>query len=336
VGLARPALADAGVWLVIPCYRVRDHVLRVLAGVPAWVEGVICVDDACPEGSGDFIEAECRDPRVRVLRMPANEGVGGATMAGYAAALERGARILVKVDGDDQMDLSYLPNLVLPILLGEADYAKGNRFASANSIRPMPRVRLFGNAGLSFLAKASSGYWQSFDPTNGYTALDGAVGRLLRERDVAKRFFFESDLLYHLGVMRAVVRDIPIPARYGDAVSNLDVAGAVVPFALRHARNFLRRLVGQYFLRDFNIATIEFLTGAAFLAFGGIYALVWILTRDPGQAATAGTVMAAALPVIIGVQLLLQALHYDVVNVPTRPIHPYLRMLEAAAAVEEP
>src|SRR5690349_25128809 len=100
-----PSLEHSGVWLVAPCYKVREHILKVIAKTPPWVEGIVCVDDACPEGSGDFIEAHNTDPRVVVVRLRENQGVGGATMAGYREAIARGAQVLVKVDGDDQMDL---------------------------------------------------------------------------------------------------------------------------------------------------------------------------------------------------------------------------------------
>lgn len=332
-----PALEGAGVWLVIPCYKVTDHILRVIVRVPAWVEGIVCVDDACPDRSGDLIEARCDDRRVQVLRLAQNQGVGGATLAGYQEAARLGGQILVKVDGDDQMDLGYLPQLVTPILLGEADYAKGNRFSSVSHLQAMPGLRIFGNAGLSFLAKLSTGYWNVFDPTNGFTAIEASVAGLVAQKPVARRFFFETDLLYHLGTLRAVVRDVPIPARYGDEVSNLKISQIIGPFAGRHLRNFIRRVLGQYFVRDFNVATLELIFGALFLGFGGLYALNWMAVREPGQAASAGVVMTAALPVIIGVQLLLQAMNFDVVNVPVRPIHPYLRTLariEAAAQVD--
>lgn len=323
-----PSLAEAGVWLIVPCYRVVTHVLRVIEKTPPWVEGIVCIDDACPERSGDFIEANARDPRVVVVRLKENHGVGGATMAGYREADRRGGRIFVKVDGDDQMDLSYLPQLVAPILLGEADYTKGNRFTSASHLSKMPPLRVFGNAVLSFLNKVSSGYWNVFDPTNGFTAVEASVARRVLEKRIARRYFFETDLLYHLSTLRAVVRDVAIPARYGEEVSNIRVAQIVGPFALRHLHNFLRRIAGQYFVRDFNVATVEFLFGVASLAFGAGYALYWLHVREPGQAASAGVVMAAALPVIIGVQLLLQALNFDVLSVPSRPIHPHLRAVE--------
>lgn len=333
---AEPSLEGAGVWMVIPCYKVKDHILRVIDRAPPWIEGIVCVDDACPERSGDHIEAMADDPRVVVVRLEQNQGVGGAVLAGYAEADRRGARILVKVDGDDQMDLGYMGQLVAPILLGEADYAKGNRFTSIGHLRSMPGVRVFGNAALSFAAKVSTGYWNVFDPTNGYTAIEASVARKVLEKRVSRRFFFETDLLYHLSTLRAVVRDVPIPARYGDEISNLRIGAIVGPFALKHLKNFVQRILGQYFVRDFNVATFEMIFGLAFLMFGVGYALRWIAIRDPGQAASAGVVMAAALPVILGTQLLLQAINFDVLNAPSRPIHPYLRAVERMEAEGQP
>jgi dolichol-phosphate mannosyltransferase len=322
-----PKLDGAGVWLVVPCYKVTGHILKVIAKAPAWIEGIVCVDDACPEGSGDFIAANNTDPRVVLIRLPENQGVGGATMAGYREAARRGAQVLVKVDGDDQMDLGYMSHLVAPILLGEADYAKGNRFTSISHLRAMPGVRVFGNAALSFAAKLSTGYWNIFDPTNGYTAIEANVALRAVEKRVSKRFFFETDLLYHLGALRAVVRDVPMPARYADEVSNLRISAIIGPFALKHLRNFVQRILGQYFVRDFHAASLELVFGLASVLFGVGYSLFYLANREPGQVASAGVVMAAALPIILGAQFLLQAMNFDVLNVPVRPIHPYLRTI---------
>jgi dolichol-phosphate mannosyltransferase len=321
------SLSDAAVWVVVPCYRVKAHILGVLAGIPPWIQGVVCVDDACPEGAADFIEAHNADPRVHVVRQAENQGVGGATLTGYAEALRRGARILVKLDGDGQMDPDQLPQLVAPILLGEADYTKGNRFTTAQHLNAMPGVRTFGNAALSMIAKVSTGYWGVFDPTNGFTAIEGSVARLIMDRPIDRRYFFETDLLYHLGTVRAVVRDVAIPARYADERSNMKIARIVLPFAAKHLRNATRRVIGQYFVRDLNIASVETLLGAPLVAFGVTYGLSW-LHRPRSGPAPAGVVMLAALPVIIGVQFLLQAVNYDVQNAPSKPIHPGLRAVE--------
>jgi glycosyltransferase involved in cell wall biosynthesis len=327
-------LASAGVWIVIPCFKVKAHIEQVLARVPAWIEGVVCVDDACPEESGAFIRERTRDARVLVLFHEVNEGVGGAVLSGYAEAVRRGARIIVKIDGDDQMDLAHLPALIAPILLGEADYAKGNRFSSQSHLAGMPAIRVFGNAVLSFMARLSTGYWNVFDPTNGFTAVEGNVAELLLPRPIARRFFFETDLLYHLGVLRAVVRDVPMPARYQDEASNLKIGAIVGPFAIGHLRNFCRRMVGQYLVRDFNVASLEVCLGLVFVCFGFGYALHWYAVRPPHQAASAGVVMGAALPIILGVQLLLQSVNFDIANTPARPIHPFLREVRRLRADE--
>jgi hypothetical protein len=223
------------------------------------------------------------------------------------------------------MDLSRAAQLVAPILLGEADYTKGNRFTSMSHLQQMPTVRVLGNAVLSFAAKVSTGYWNIFDPTNGFTAIDAQVAMMVMEKRVSRRFFFETDLLYHLGTLRAVVRDVPMPARYADEVSNLRIGAIIGPFALKHVRNFVQRVLGQYFVRDFHAASLELVLGVLSAVFGIGYAIHYVMTRQPGQAASAGVVMAAALPIILGAQFLLQALNFDVLNVPSRPIHPYLR-----------
>jgi hypothetical protein len=198
-------------------------------------------------------------------------------------------------------------------------------------LQAMPGVRTFGNAALSMIAKVSTGYWNLFDPTNGYTALEGSVAQQLMQRQIERRYFFESDLLYHLGTIRAVVRDVPIPSRYADEESNMNVAGIILPFALKHLRNASRRVLGQYFVRDLNIASIETVIGLPLLLFGVAYGLSW-MNRPHEGTAPAGVVMLAALPVIIGVQFLLQAVNYDVQNAPSEPIHPRLRAVERLKA----
>lgn len=180
--------------VIIPAYKVRAQVLGVIASIGAEVTAIYVVDDACPEGSGAYVAEHCRDPRVRVVTNPENRGVGGAVMAGYTAAIAEGMEILVKIDGDGQMDPALLPDFVAPIADGHADYAKGNRFYDPEELWQMPKIRLIGNAVLSLMAKLSSGYWQSFDPTNGYTAIHADVARMLPFHKISNRYFFETDI----------------------------------------------------------------------------------------------------------------------------------------------
>ena len=263
---------------------------------------------------------------MRVVFLEPNEGVGGAVMAGYKAAVADGVDVIVKVDGDGQMDPELIPAFIAPILDGEADYTKGNRFYDLERIRQMPRVRLFGNAVLSFLTKLSSGYWGLFDPTNGFTAIHANVARHLPYSQISRRYFFETDLLFRLNTLGAHVVDIPMDAQYGDEVSNLKIRRIVGEFAFKHLRNFVKRIFYNYYLRDLSLASVELPIGLLLLGFGVIFGLVnWIHYTGIQQPAPTGTVVLAALTAIIGIQFLLAFLAYDIANVPKSSIHGRFR-----------
>lgn len=320
------AFGNSRIAVVIPCYKVTRHVLEVISSIGNEVWRIYVVDDACPEGSGKHVEAHCLDQRVRVVYHECNQGVGGAAMTGYRAAIADGAEVIVKVDGDGQMDTSLISNFIEPILAGEADYTKGNRFFDLEEIRTMPKVRLFGNAILSLMAKLSTGYWDLFDPTNGYTAIHADVARHLPFSKISQRYFFETDILFRLNTLRAVVIDVPMDAKYGDEVSNLKISKIVGEFLVKHARNFLKRIFYNYYLRDLSLASIELPLGLVLLAagtgFGGYH---WLESAREGVASPAGTVMLAALPILMGLQLVLAFLGYDIASVPRRPRHKGLR-----------
>ena len=317
----RIAAPQPRVAVVIPCYKVAQHVLDVIAAIPTECERIYVVDDACPDGSGKLVAAQCHDPRVQVIFHEKNQGVGGAVISGYRRALDEGMDIVVKIDGDGQMDPALLPRFVAPLLHGQADYAKGNRFFDLRNISAMPTMRVFGNAALSFFSKLSTGYWDLFDPTNGYTAIHVDALRMLPLDKISRRWFFETDLLFRLGTVRAVVQDIQMDARYGDEVSGLRVSRILGEFLFKHLRNFVKRIFYSYFLRDMALASIELVAGIALLTFGLVYGSIkWMHSHDSGSLATAGTVMLAALPVIVGLQFILAFLAYDIANVPRRAL----------------
>ena len=327
-GGAAPRIA-----VVIPCFKVSRHILGVLSGIGPEVTAIVVVDDACPERTGDVVEGGCGDPRVVVVRHEQNSGVGAAVLSGYRRAIELGADIIVKLDGDGQMDAALLPRFVHPIQSGIADYTKGNRFYDLRQIGRMPHVRMFGNAVLSFLAKASTGYWDVFDPTNGYTAIDARVAAMLPHDRISRRYFFETDMLFRLGTFRAVVVDIPMDARYEDETSNLHVRKVVGEFLLKHARNLLKRIFYGYFLRDMSIASLELLAGLGMLVFGVGFGLYhWWHAFATGAATPIGTVMLAAMPTLVGLQLVLAFLSYDIASVPRLPLSRRLRDLPRAPA----
>lgn len=313
---------NPAVAVVIPSYRVTRHILEVLAAIGPEVARIYVVDDKCPDGSGQFVRERCRDPRVVVVEHPENQGVGGAVMSGYRAALADGAVVIVKVDGDGQMNPALIPNFVGPILAGEADYTKGNRFFDLEAVRNMPSLRLFGNAVLSLLTKLSSGYWNVFDPTNGYTAIHRDVARHLPFHKISQRYFFETDMLFRLNTMHAVVVDVPMDAVYGEEVSNLKISKIVTEFIVKHAVNFCKRVFYNYYLRDMSLASLELPLGMALVLIGGGYGIMhWVMSARIGLATPAGTVMLAALPILMGTQLILAFLAYDIASLPRRPIH---------------
>lgn len=311
-----------GLSVVIPCYKVTSHIMKVIEAIPPIVECIYAVDDCCPNESGKYILANNTDPRVKVLFNEKNKGVGGAVMTGYRAAIQDNMLVVVKIDGDGQMDPALIPDFIEPIINGEADYTKGNRFYNLEEIHQMPTVRLIGNAVLSLMNKLSSGYWNIFDPTNGYTAIHVDVLQKLPFAKISERYFFESDMLFRLNIVRAKVVDIPMDAHYGDEESQLKIGKVVGDFLKKNIRNTWKRIFYNYFLRDMSIASIELVIGFVLLNFGLFYGSYhWIVSLGEGVATPTGTVMLAVLPIVIGVQLLLSFLSYDIANVPNRRIH---------------
>lgn len=326
--------ANARIAVVIPSYKVTRHILGVIAAIGPEVERIYVVDDRCPDQSGQFVRSQCSDARVVVLENAINCGVGGAVMAGYRAAIADGMDIMVKIDGDGQMDPALIPDFIGPILAGEADYTKGNRFYDLEQIGAMPPVRLFGNAVLSLLTKLSSGYWHLFDPTNGYTAIHADAARHLPFDKISQRYFFETDMLFRLNTLHAVVADVPMDAVYGDEVSNLKISQIVTEFMAKHARNFIKRLFYNYYLRNMSLASIELPLGLAMILSGLGYGIWhWADSARAGVGTPAGTVMLAALPLLMGVQLVLAFLAYDIASVPRQPLH---RKLFRRRAIRSP
>jgi glycosyltransferase involved in cell wall biosynthesis len=307
--------------VVIPCYRVSGQVQDVIARIGPEVRRIFVIDDACPEHTGDSVERDCSDARVTVIRHAENQGVGGSMVTGYRAALASGADVVVKIDGDGQMDPALIPRFVKALAQGQADYTKGNRFHDLESLRTMPRIRLLGNSVLSLVNKISSGYWDVMDPTNGYTAIHRTVLSHLPLAKIDRGYFFESDILLRLYTLRAVVRDVPMTAHYAGETSNLRVGRVLLTFPFKYLRAACKRVFYSYFLRDFNAGTLQLLGAAVIGGAGTVYgAARWAMSIESGVAATSGEVMIAALPVLVGIQFLLGALQFDIQNVPRDPL----------------
>jgi dolichol-phosphate mannosyltransferase len=298
--------------VVIPAYRVSNEILDVISSLGNEVTQIIVIDDGCPEKSGDIVVKNTKDSRVEVLFHNENFGMGAAMKTGYKRALEKGADIIIKVDGDGQMDSKSISKLIEPIKSGRAGYSKANRFYDVESLREMPKLRIIGNLALSFFAKLSTGYWQIFDPNNGFTAINSKSLSALRLERLDSGYFFQSDILFRLGLAGVDVIDVNIPAKYGAETSSLKIFKVFFEFPIKHTHHFIKRITYSYFLRDFNLASLQFLLGGFLLSFGlALGAINWVSGLLANKPTPVGTLILVAISVLSGIQLLLAFFSFD-------------------------
>ena len=313
----------AHVAAVVPAYNVADVITAVVRQIPPMVRTIIVVDDASTDGTAAIADrcAEI-DHRVLVVHHEQNRGVGGAMITGFRTAIDAGADVVVKIDGDGQMPLWLVPQLVAPLIAGEADYTKGNRFRDFNAVRQMPLVRRIGNVLLSFLVKSATGYWHCFDPTNGFIAIRADVLSQVPLAKVDPTYFFETSMLAHLYLLGAVVKEVPMPARYAGEPSSLRIGRVMRQFPRKLIAALLRRVVLKNFVYDFNLESLHLAAGVPLLLGGIVYgAYNWLWYARHHMSAPTGTVVLPALAIMLGVQLLITAASYDLQSVPREPVN---------------
>jgi len=315
-------MKKANIAVVIPCYRVEAEIAHVISSLPNYLKHIILVDDASPDNSHKIIQniAE-KDRRITLIRHTKNQGVGGAMVTGFKKALELNADVIVKIDGDGQMDIQLLPDLIIPIIHSQADYTKGNRFRDFQALQKMPIVRRIGNMTLGFLTKAATGYWTIFDPTNGFIAINSIILRKLDLERIDKTFYFETDMLAKLYLLDAFVKDIPMPARYGTETSNLSIQRSILEFSVKLTKTFIRRILLKNLIYDFSMSSIYIFTGWPLLIFGLVFGITkWAQYSKLNIPAPTGTVMLPTLSVILGIQFLIAAIEIDLRSTPKEPI----------------
>jgi dolichol-phosphate mannosyltransferase len=306
--------------VVIPCFNVGAHIATVIRALPPEITWIIAVDDCSSDDTANILrELQQENAKIVYLRHERNQGVGGAMLSGFRKSLELNSAVTIKIDGDNQMDSAYIPQLVRPILQGAADYTKGNRFRDFQALKQMPVIRRIGNFGLSFCIKAASGYWNIFDPTNGFIAISNEMLRTINFGRIHHRFFFESSMLIELYHANCVIQEIPMKARYGLETSALSIAKTLIGFPPRLLFALLRRIILRYYLFDFNVASVYILCGLPLFLFGALYGLVnFIKYGSSHVSAPTGTVVIPTLLIILGFQLLLAAITFDVANYPKK------------------
>ena len=309
---------DLRVAAVVPAYKEQEHIASVIATMPDLVDHIVIVDDASPDATAERAR-QAADDRTVVISLEKNQGVGGAILAGHRAALDLGADVCVVMAGDGQMDPDYLPALLDPIVSGRAQFTKANRFYGRGSFAGMPRMRVLGNIVLSFLTKASSGYWNLFDPQNGYTAIHRDALVRIPWDQIARRYDFENDLLINLNILRVPAVDVPVPARYGAEVSGMNLATVGPRIASRLFRGFWTRMWWKYVLQSFSAVALLFFSGLGLL-FLGLLVGVWIVVNTLGPpVASPATVILCVAPLLSGLQMLLFAMLLDIQESAHRP-----------------
>jgi glycosyltransferase involved in cell wall biosynthesis len=304
-------LEGKSVAVVVPAYREEELIGPTLGGIPGFVDRVYVVDDASPDGTAKRARS-FGDPRVEVITHERNQGVGAAILTGYERSLADGSDVTAVMAGDNQMDPAELEQLVRPVARGEVDYAKANRLFTGEAWRVIPRHRYIGNAILSLLTKVASGYWHVADSQSGYTAISRTMLAQLDRDRIYRGYGFPNDMLVHLNVWNARVRDVPARPVYGVGErSDIRLRRVVPRISWLLLKGFLWRLREKYVIRDFHPLVFFYVLGFVMTGAGLALGVVETALRIAGNAVSVGTVVLIALLLIAGSQFTLFAMWFD-------------------------
>jgi len=307
-------LKDHSIAVVVPCYKVETHIEKVVAEIPDYVTSIILVDDASTDKTGEILDRlETENSKIKVLHHTKNQGVGGSMISGFQEALNQNMEVVIKIDGDGQMNIAYFEKMLQAVFEEKYNFAKGNRFFDRKMLRKMPTIRRIGNIGMGFLIKMASGYWNVFDPTNGFFCIHTSLLKRIDFERISKRFFFESSLLIELYYAGAKIKDIAMPAIYAEEKSNLSIWKTFFTFPPKLFKAFVRRIWLRYFIYDFNIGSLYIFFGVPLFFFGLIFGMIkWIHYANLQIAAPTGTIMLAVISLVLGFQMILAAIQYDI------------------------
>lgn len=300
--------------VVVPAYNEEKLIGRTIDTIPDFVDRVIVVDDGSYDATVERIqERVAQQPeRVILIQHEVNQGVGSTIITGHRRALEEGVDVVAVMAGDAQMDPRELPQVLDPVVEGQIDYAKGNRFASGEAWLRMPKARYFANAGLSMFMKIASGYWHVADPQCGYTAISRHALEMLNLDQIAKGYQFENSMLIHLNVHNLRVVDVPVMPVYGiGEQSGINHLWALAAFSVYLVSVFFWRLKEKYIIRDFHPLVFFYSFGLLFFLVGlllGLYLVAYRLLQGPVQATSA---LFATSLFMSGLQFLMFAMWFD-------------------------
>ena len=303
--------------VVIPCYNEEKMITQTIKKIPEYIDHIIAVNDASTDNTiGVLSKLKKQYSKLIIVDNKVNQGVGGALIAGYDYAIKNTkATAIGIVAGDDQFDSSYLKEMLADFIDQSADYVKASRFFHREAFKTMPKYRQFGNIFISLLTKFSTGYYSITDITNGCGWLRREIIEKVDFSIVEKRYDYETSMLTALSIANAKVIDHAVPAHYGDEKSTIKL----IPTAWRNLKavwkGFWRRIYYKYVLYGFHPVALFLFTGMFFLIISLLLAIFLLYVKlFAHQSPTAGSVMLAVLPFILGIQLTLTALTIDVSN----------------------
>jgi glycosyltransferase involved in cell wall biosynthesis len=297
--------------VVVPAHNEEALIEATLQGMPGFVDRVFVIDDGSSDATAERATS-FGDRRVEVLRHERNQGVGAAIVTGYRRALAERVDATAVMAGDNQMDPDELESLVLPVVRGEVDYAKANRLFTGSAWQLIPRSRYLGNAILSFLTKIASGYWHVADSQAGYTVIGLPVLQQLDLDRIYTSYGFPNDMLVHLNVWNARVRDFPSRPIYGVGErSGIKIRKVVPRISWLLWKGFFWRLREKYVIRDFHPLVFFYFLGFLMTTLGLVLGIVETILRIAGNHITPATIVFVALLLISGSQFTLFAMWFD-------------------------
>ena len=297
--------------VVIPAYNEEKLLAATIEGIPNFVDTIYVVDDASRDGTVEAAR-NVHDRRVHVIEHERNQGVGAAIVTGYKQALADRVDVTAVMAADNQMDPVDLEHIAAPVAREEVDYAKANRLFTGQAWELIPRYRYLGNAVLSLLTKIASGYWHVADSQSGYTAVSLRYLELLDLDRIYKRYGFPNDMLVHLNVWDARVRDIPSRPIYGVGErSGIRLRKVVPTISWLLMKGFFWRLRTKYVIRDFHPLVFFYVFGLVMSVLGLGLGIAEVVLRILGNQITAASVVLVALLLIFGSQFTLFAMWFD-------------------------
>ncbi len=298
----------------MPAHNEERLIARTIGAVPAFVDRIIVINDGSADRTLEIIrECQQRDPRVVIVNHEVNQGLGQSIVSGYQKSLELGLDITATMDGDGQMCPDDLPNVIDPIARGVADFCKGNRLLHRDVTSTMPAYRLFGNAGLTFLTKFATGYWQMMDPQCAYAAISRRALAAIPIAKMTRRYGYNADLLNMLNVHNFRVAMVEVKPIYGDAISGIKLRSYIPRVSYLLLRLFGRRLIHKYLVRNFNPLCLSYITGMALWLFGALPFAIRVLYvyLIAGREFPQTSFLCFILLALAGLQILLSAVQYD-------------------------